>query len=73
MMPASACEPGEAGLVDLQHQPLEERGVVGEREAVLLLMVGPVPLVAGSDVAVGVGHRYLASGLSSVFDAEYRV
>ncbi len=49
-------EPGEAGLVDLQHQPLEQRRVVVERKAVLVIVVGPVPLVARRDVAVRGAH-----------------
>ena len=53
-------EPGEAGLVDLQHQSLEQLGVAREREAVLLVVIGPVPFVAGGDVAVG--DRHSAAG-----------
>src|SRR5215213_1111509 len=51
-------EPGEPGLVDLEHQPLEQRRVVAERDAVFVVMIGPVPEVAGSDIAVGDGHGY---------------
>ena len=49
-------EPGEAGLVDLQHQPLEQRRVVLQWEAVLLVVVRSMPLVAGRDVTVTLGH-----------------
>jgi hypothetical protein len=48
-------EPGEAGLVDLQDQPLEQLGVAPQREAVFAVVIGAVPLVAGRDITVG-GH-----------------
>jgi hypothetical protein len=50
-------EPGQAGLVDLQDQPLEQLGVAPQREAVLAVVIGPVPFVAGSDVAVREAQR----------------
>ena len=40
-------QPRKPRLVDLERQPLEERGVPADREAVLLLVVGPVPGMAG--------------------------
>jgi hypothetical protein len=46
-------EPRETGLVDLEHQPLEQLGVTGKRKSVFGVVIRAVPLVAGSDVAVG--------------------
>ena len=52
-------EPGEARLVDLQHQPLEELGIALQRETVLPLMVGSMPFMAWSHITVCLGHRRL--------------
>ena len=62
-------EPGKARLVDLQDQPLEERGIVPQREAVLPVVVGPMPFMSGGGIAVGLGHgigRRLRFGFYSV-------
>lgn len=45
-------QPGQPRLVDLQRQPFEELGVRAQREAVLAVMVGPMPRMAGRNVAV---------------------
>ncbi len=45
-------EPGEARLVDLEHQPLEQLVVPAERETVLGVVIWAVPFVAGCEVAV---------------------
>jgi len=56
-------EPGESGLVDLQHQSLEEPVVTPDRETVFAIVVRTVKGMAGGDVAVG-GH--CGFGISSV-------
>src|SRR5215210_1895611 len=48
-------EPGEAGLIDLEHQTLEKRGVVLEREAILPLVIGTMPWIVGGKGTVA-GH-----------------
>jgi hypothetical protein len=45
-------EPGKAGLVDLQNQPLEELVVAGHWKAVLEVMVGTMERMSGSDKAI---------------------
>src|SRR6185295_16350022 len=45
-------QPGEARLVDLEHQPTEERRVVTEGEAVLAIVIRAVERMAGGDPAV---------------------
>jgi hypothetical protein len=53
-------EPGQARLVDLQDQPLEEKVVVPEGEAVLTVVVGPVPGVArGRSAVAGEGFGFV--------------
>jgi hypothetical protein len=52
-------EPGQPGLVDLQHQPLEQRRVFSYGKAVLGGMIRPVPLMSRCYVAVGVSHWVL--------------
>lgn len=49
-------QPGETGLVDLQTEPLEERGVLPDREPVFAVVVRAVIRMSGSDVAVGETH-----------------
>src|SRR5262249_50253939 len=44
--------PREPGLVDLEHEALEEPGVVGHREAVLAIVIRAVERVAPGDLAV---------------------
>src|SRR5690606_22042292 len=46
-------EPRQAGLVDLEHEPLEQPRVVTQREAVFVVVIGAVEWMAGSDLAVG--------------------
>jgi hypothetical protein len=46
-------EPGEAGLVDLEREPLEKPVVPADREAVFAVVVGTVEGMPGSDLAVG--------------------
>ncbi len=45
-------EPGETRLVDLQHQPLEEIGIARQWEAVLPVVIRPMPLMARRGIAV---------------------
>jgi hypothetical protein len=52
-------EPGQPGLIDLEDQPLEQFGIAVEREAVLGVMIGTVPLVAGGGVAVSAQGEFL--------------
>jgi hypothetical protein len=47
--------PAQPGLVDLQQQALEQDALVALREAVFVVVVGPVQRVAGGEVAVA-GH-----------------
>src|SRR5690349_4722294 len=54
-------EPGEPGLIDLEHEPLEQPRIIREREAVLGVVVGSVPFMARSNVAVA--HAGLDSGV----------
>ena len=46
-------EPGEAGLIDLEDEALEEHIVIARRKAVLALVVGSMEGMAGGDVAIG--------------------
>ena len=41
-------QPRQPGLVDLQHQPLEQNRVVMRRKAIFRIMVGPVNSCAGA-------------------------
>src|SRR5690606_13052149 len=55
--------PAQARLVDLQHQALEQHRLVALREAVFVVVVGPVQRVPGCDVAIAAAHAgSLANG-----------
>src|SRR6185312_5083501 len=49
-------EPGQAGLVDLQHQPLEQHRIVPRRETVFGVVVGAVKFMSGRHRAIGRAH-----------------
>src|SRR5205807_3884988 len=53
-------QPRQAGLIDLQHQPLEQRVVVLDRKSVLAIVIRAVKGMAGRDVAVA--HASMVSG-----------
>jgi hypothetical protein len=55
-------EPGQAGLVDLENETLEEAVVVAQRETVLVVVVRPVERVPGRDPAVFTHGPKLADG-----------
>src|SRR3546814_15245620 len=48
--------PAQTGLVDLQQQAFEQDAFVALREAVFVVVVGPVQRVPGRAVAVAGGH-----------------
>jgi hypothetical protein len=54
-------EPREAGLVDLEHQTLEQRPIAREREAVLLVVIRAVPFVARGNIAVALTHDHTST------------
>ena len=45
-------QPGEAGLVDLQRQALQERVVIRQWKAIFALVIGPMEGMPGRDVAI---------------------
>jgi len=45
-------EPGETRLIDFQNEPLEQGGVLLEREAVLPIVIRPVPFMSRRKVTV---------------------
>src|SRR6202047_1668001 len=49
-------EPGEAGLVDLQPQPLEEYPVIARRKPVVVVVIWAVNGVSGSGTAISGAH-----------------
>src|SRR6185437_6384847 len=49
-------EPGQPGLVDLKHQPLEQYGVVPRRKAVLGIVVRAMEFVSRRHLAIGRAH-----------------
>ncbi len=46
-------EPGKAGLIDLQHEPLEQCVVGAEREPVLVVVIGSVVRMAFRRLTIG--------------------
>jgi len=48
-------EPGQAGLIDLQHQAFKQDAVIVSGESIFPIVIGPMELVARSDAAVS-GH-----------------
>ncbi len=50
--------PTEASLIDLQHEPFEERGIGFDREAVLFIMIGPMERVPDGGEAVRSGRKF---------------
>src|SRR5215210_7535786 len=49
-------EPGESGLIDLQHQPLEQLGIAFEWKAILAIMIGSMPFMSCCGITVGLRH-----------------
>lgn len=45
-------EPGETRLIDFQHEPLEQGGILLEREAILPIVIRPVPFMSRRKVTV---------------------
>src|SRR3954451_2420529 len=45
-------QPRQTGFIDLQHEPFEQRVVVRDREAVLVIVIWPVKRMARRNVAV---------------------
>src|SRR5947209_815969 len=53
-------QPRKARLVDLEHEALEEAVVIGDRKAVLAIVIRPVPGMPGRDLAIA-AHASLRS------------
>ncbi len=61
-------DPGQPRLIDLQHQALEQGGIVLKREAVLPIVIGPVPLMARGRIAISLSHGDVCFGLYACSD-----
>src|SRR6185369_6223722 len=46
-------QPGQPGLIDLEHEPLEQLVIVTKRKAIFAIVIRPVKWMAGGNVAVG--------------------
>ena len=54
-------QPGKPGLIDLEDEPFEQHILVGRREAVFGIVIGPVHRMAGGEPAIG-GAQLTARG-----------
>ena len=56
------CRPGEARLIDFEHQSLEQHALLLRRKAVLGVMVHPVDRIPGCEPAISRAHLRVREG-----------